>query len=161
MYNLTELLSADFTGDGGDEPLNALRWKVAARCTGNERTSAEVFSWVRGLHANDRRQALKALHYLVRLAQAGHPLADMLDKKRLHETHRFHCAASGKEEKVWRYRDGDIRILFYYGRDRLVLLTNLVPKRSDKLSQAELNRAEQAVHEYLMASQDKTIRWLS
>lgn len=161
MYHLTELQSADFGVDPGAGPLNPSRWKVVTRCLGASRASAEAFTWVKSLGAADQRQALKALLYFVRVAQAGTPLAETLDKKRVHEAHQFFSQASGKQEKVWRYRDGDIRLLFYYGRDRLVLLTNALPKRTDKFSQAELNQAERAVDEFLVASQDKAIRWLS
>ena len=67
---------------------------------------------------------------------------------------------SERKEKVWRFRSGDIRVLFYYGRDRLVLLTNVSPKRTDKYTRADLNQAEAAVREYLLALTGKGITWL-
>ena len=160
MYYLTEIKSADLLGDEEEAPLNPLRWKVAARCSAGNRASAEVLAWLVAMEGNDRRQALKGLVYLTRVAQAGEPLGSMLDKKRLHEAHVFHCDVSGKKEKVWRFRSGDIRVLFYYGRDRLVLLSNVSPKRTDKYTQADLNQAEAAVRAYLLALDGKGITWL-
>ncbi len=161
MYYLTEIKSADFLGDEEEAPLNPRRWKVAARCTTGKRASAQVLAWLTAMEGNDRRQALKGLVYLIKVAQAGEPLGSMLDKKRLHEAHEFYCDVSGKKEKVWRFRSGDIRVLFYYGRDRLVLLSNVSPKRTDKYTQADLNQAEAAVSEYLKALKGKGgVTWL-
>lgn len=160
MYYLTEIKPADLLGDEDELPLNSQRWKVAARCASGNRASAEVLTWLAAMEGNDQRQALKGLVYLIKLAQAGEPLSSMLDKKRLHEAHAFHCDVSGKKEKIWRYRSGDIRVLFYYGRDRLVLLSNVSPKRTDKYTQADLNQAEAAVREYLLALNGRGITWL-
>ena len=160
MYFLTEIKQTDFSGDAQAGPLNPRRWKVAARCEVADRATAGVLAWIDAMEGNDRRQALNGLLYLIKLAQAGEPLGSMLDKKRLHEAHEFHCDVSGKKEKVWRFRSGDIRVLFYYGRDRLVLLTNVSPKRTDKYTRADLNQAEAAVREYLLALTGKGITWL-
>lgn len=160
MYYLTEIKSADFQVGEEEAPLNPLRWKVAARCASGNRASAEVLAWLVAMEGNDRRQALKGLVYLIKVAQAGEPLGSMLDKKKLHEAHSFHCDVSGKKEKVWRFRSGDIRVLFYYGRDRLVLLSNVSPKRTDKYTQADLNQAEAAVRAYLLALDGRGITWV-
>jgi mRNA-degrading endonuclease RelE of RelBE toxin-antitoxin system len=160
MYFLAEIKSTDLLGDVEEASLNPSRWKVAARCLAPKRTSAEVLAWLVAMEKNDQRQALKGLVYLIRLAQAGEPLHNMLDKKRLHEAHEFHCDVSGKKEKIWRFRSGDLRVLFYYGRDRLVLLTNVSPKRTDKYTKADLNQAEAAVREYLRALTGHGITWL-
>lgn len=160
MYYLTEIKPADFLGDEEETPLNPLRWKVAARCTAGRRDSAEVRAWLGAMEGNDRRQALKGLVFLTKVAQAGEPLGAMLDKKKLHEAHAFYCEVSGKKEKVWRFRSGDIRVLFYYGRDRLLLLSNVSPKRTDKYTQADLNQAEAAVREYLLALSGHGVTWL-
>ena len=62
---------------------------------------------------------------------------------------------------MWRYRHGDIRILFYYAADKVVLLTHTLPKRKDELSAKDINLARQAVVDFLTASQSKAgIRWI-
>lgn len=112
---------------------------------------------IQALKANDRAPAFKSLAYFVQIAQNGPPLTQHLDKKQVHEAHEFASPISGKTEKVWRYRRGDIRILFYYADDSVLLLTDLLAKRADKLEQAVLNRAEQAVNEYLSAAKSNKV----
>lgn len=75
----------------------------------------------------------------------------------MHEVHEFDSSVSGKREKIWRYRRGAIRILFYYGTDRVLLLADIVAKRSDKFETAVLNKAEQAINEYLGAVAAKQV----
>lgn len=132
-------------------PLGAKRCKVSAHCATKHRDSALVWEQIGALKRNDRIPAFKSLAYFVQIAQNGPPLTQHLDKKQVHEAHEFVSPVSGKAEKVWRYRRGDIRILFYYGNDSVLLLADVVAKRSDRLEPAVLNRAELAVDEYLSA----------
>ena len=115
--------------------------------------------WVQitALGKNDRIPALKSLAYFAQIAQNGPPLTQHLDKKQVHEAHEFVSAISSKTEKVWRYRRGAIRILFYYGNDRILLLVDLLAKRSDKLEPAVLKQAELAVDAYLSATKANAV----
>lgn len=156
MYFLTELSSNDFLLDSKESALSpallaAKRCRVSSPCVTKDRDTAVVWAHIQALGANDRPAGLKSLAYFVQIAQNGPPLTQHLDKKQVHEAHEFVSAVSGKAEKVWRYRRGDIRILFYYADDRVLLVTDLLAKRSDKLEPAVLNRAEQAVNAYLSA----------
>lgn len=156
MYFITELSPDDFRPDSGEPalasaPLGGKRCKVSSRCETKHRDKALVWSQIQALEANDRAPAFKSLAYFVQVAQNGPPLTQHLDKKQVHEVHEFDSPVSGKKEKIWRYRRGDIRILFYYGNDRVLLLTDVVAKRSDKFEPAVLNKAAQAVNEYLSA----------
>ncbi|GGB06375.1 hypothetical protein GCM10011496_29080 [Polaromonas eurypsychrophila] len=130
---------------------------MSSRCATKDRDSALVWEQIQALKGNDQEPAFKSLAYFVQIAQNGPPLTQHLDKKQVHEAHEFVSPASGKTEKVWRYRRGDIRILFYYGHDGILLLADLVAKRSDKLEKAVLNRAEQAVNEYLSAAKSNQV----
>lgn len=130
---------------------------MSSQCATRDRDSALVWEQIQALKVNDREPAFKSLAYFVQIAQNGPPLTQHLDKKQVHEAHEFASPVSGKTEKVWRYRRGDIRILFYYGHDGVLLLADLVAKRSDKLEKAVLNRAEQAVNEYLSATQSNQV----
>lgn len=162
MYFLTELNPDDFLLDSPESAsapalLGARRCKVSSRCSSKDRDSALVWGQIQALKANDRAPAFKSLAYFVQIAQNGPPLTQHLDKKQVHEAHEFASPISGKTEKVWRYRRGDIRILFYYADDSVLLLTDLLAKRADKLEQAVLNRAEQAVNEYLSAAKSNKV----
>lgn len=156
MYFLTELSPDDFLPDSGGSALasahlGAKRCKVSARCATRDRDSALVWEQIGALKGNDRSHAFKSLAYFVQIAQNGPPLTQHLDKKQVHEAHEFVSPVSGKTEKVWRYRRGAIRILFYYGNDSVLLLADVVAKRSDRLEPAVSNRAELAVDAYLSA----------
>lgn len=162
MYFITELTPDDFQLDSGESalasaPVGEKRWKVSSRCETKHRDKALVWNHIQALDANDRAPAFKSLAYFVQVAQNGPPLTQHLDKKQVHEVHEFDSSVSGKREKIWRYRRGAIRILFYYGTDRVLLLADIVAKRSDKFETAVLNKAEQAINEYLGAVAAKQV----
>ena len=162
MYFLTELKPDDFLLDSEKSAstpalLAAKRCKVSSRCVTKDRDSAGVWTQIASLGANDKIPAVKSLAYFAQIAQNGPPLTQHLDKKQVHEVHEFVNAIFSKTEKVWRYRRGAIRILFYYGNDRVLLLVDLLTKRSDKLEPAVLKQAELAVDAYLSATKANAV----
>lgn len=164
VYYLTEIRPEDFTGDGDGAaaPLSPHRFKVSSACAQNDAGTASVLAEITALGSKlDRNKAMLGLEYLVKVAQSGPPFTKSLDKKALHETHSFHSAVSGQDEKIWRYRRGDIRILFYYADDKIVLLCGTLSKRKDQLSEAETNAAEQAVDRYLTARRNGRVTWVT
>ena len=114
------------------------------------------------MEMNDQRQALLGLKKMVKLAQLGKPFNQLTDKKTVHEAFDpFYCELTKRSETVWRFRHGDIRILFYYAVDKVVLLTHTLPKRTDKLSLKDINQAKQAVIEFLTASRSAAgLQWI-
>lgn len=164
VYYLTEIRPEDFTGDGDGAamPLNQNRFKVSSACASDDASTADVQAQIRALGSKqDQHKAIFGLVHLVKVAQSGPPFTKSFDEKALHETHSFHSAVSGQKEKIWRYRRGDIRILFYYADDKIVLLCGTLSKRKDKLSNAEVQAAEQAVDCYLSASQQGLVAWVT
>lgn len=164
VYYLTEIRPEDFTGDGDGAaaPLSPNRFKVSSACAQNDASTADVLVQIKALGSKpDQYKAMLGLVHLVKVAQSGPPFNKSFDKKALHETHSFHSAVSGQDEKIWRYRRGDIRILFYYADDKIVLLCGTLSKRKDQLSQAEKNTAEQAVDRYLSARQNNRVTWVA
>ena len=161
MYFLTEIRVSDF-GDAGAVPAQG-RFKVVSPCAdAKHRESAKVFEAVKDLQGNDQRQALLGLKMLLKLAQLGKPFNQLADKKTVHEAFEsFYCGVTKKNETVWRYRHGDIRILFYYAADKVVLLAHTLPKRTDKLSAKDTNQAKQAVVDFLTASRSAAgLQWI-
>ena len=160
VYVVTEINVNDF------EPGAASaqgRFKVVSPCSdAKRRESAKVFETLEGMQVNDQRQALLGLKMLLKLAQQGKPFNQLVDKKTVHEAFdSFYCALTKKKETVWRYRHSDIRILFYYAADKVVLLTHTLPKRTDKLSAKDINQAKQAVIDFLTASRSATgLQWV-
>ena len=160
MYYLTEIRVDDF--EQGVLPAQG-RFKVVSPCSDpKQRKSAAVFDVVQGMEKSDQRQALAGLKFLLKLAQLGKPFGQLLDKKTVHEAFEpFYCELTKRNETVWRYRHGDIRILFYYAVDKVVLLAHTLPKRTDKLSTKEKNIAKKAVLDFLEASRSEAgIQWV-
>jgi mRNA-degrading endonuclease RelE of RelBE toxin-antitoxin system len=159
-YVLTEIKVSDF--DAGVVSAQG-RFTVVSPCSdAMSRASAKVFEAVKGMNGNDQRQALLGLKMLLKLAQLGKPFNQLVDKKTVHEAFDpFYCDLTKKNETVWRYRHGDIRILFYYAADKVVLLTHTLPKRTDRLSTKDINQAKQAVVDFLTASRSAAgLQWI-
>lgn len=159
-YVLTEIKVSDF--DACSESVRG-RFKVVSSCSdAKNRASAQVFETVMGMQGNDQRQALLSLKMFLKLAQLGKPFNELADKKAVHEAFDpFYCGVTKKNETVWRYRHGDIRILFYYAADKVVLLAHTLPKRTDRLSTKDINQAKQAVVDFLTASRSAAgLQWI-
>ena len=160
MYVLTEIKLSDF--EAGARSAQE-RYKVVSPCTDpDSRESATVFGAISGMDGNDRKQAFAGLKMLVKLAQIGVPFNQLSDEKTVHEAFpSFYCAVTKRNETVWRYRHSDIRILFYYAADKVVLLTHTLTKRTDKLSAKDINQAKQAVVDFLTASRTAAgLQWI-
>lgn len=160
MYVLTEIKVSDFVAGAVSAQE---RFKVVSPCSdAANRASAKVFETVKGMQVNDQRQALLGLKMLLKLAQLGKPFNLLVEKKTVHEAFPpFYCDVTKKDETVWRYRHGDIRILFYYAVDKVVLLAHTLPKRTDELSTKDINQAKQAVIDFLTASRSAAgLQWI-
>jgi mRNA-degrading endonuclease RelE of RelBE toxin-antitoxin system len=139
------------------------RFRPVSFCSdGERRESAVIFETLQALTANDQKAAVLGLRHFVKLAQMGKPFDQLADKKTVHEAFApFFCEVTQKNETVWRYRHGDIRILFYYAGGKLVLLADALAKRADKLSAKEKNKAKLAVKKFLEASRSEGgIQWV-
>lgn len=161
-YFLTEIRLDDFPDNEGVS-LAEGRFRPVSSCSdGERRESAVIFEALQALKANDQKAAIKGLRHFVKLAQLGKPFDQLVDKKTVHEAFEpFFCDVTQKEETVWRYRHGVIRILFYYAGGKVVLLADALAKRSDKLSEKEKNKARQAVVDFLKASQSgDALQWI-
>lgn len=159
-YVLTEIKLSDF--EAGMVSAQG-RFKLVSACSdANRRESAVVFEAVQGMQGNDQRQAVQGLKMLLKLAQLGKPFNQLADAKTVHEAFDpFFCDVTKKNETVWRYRHGDIRILFYYAVDKVVLLAHTLPKRTDKLSAKDIKLAKQAVVDFLTASRSAAgLQWI-
>lgn len=152
MYVLTEIRVDDF--EAGAVSAQG-RFKLVSPCAKpDSRQSAVVLKTISAMKsAADQRQALVGLKHLLKVAQLGKPFNLLLDKDAVHEAFpAFFCDITKRDETVWRYRRGDIRILFYYAADEVVLLAHTLPKRTDRLSAKDMEQAKQAVNDFLMAN---------
>jgi hypothetical protein len=161
-FYLTEIRPEDFSDEGSVRvAANPKRFKVSSACPTGNANDAEIWSCIQALSsALDQKTALQGLLYFVKVAQSGPPFTASFDKKTMHETHEYISAVTGRLEKIWRYRRGDIRLLFVYAEDRVVLLCDALAKRKDQLSQAEKLAAERAVDAFLRAQQNHSLTWV-
>lgn len=161
LYVLTEIRVDDF--EPGAVPAQG-RFKLVSPCAkAQDRRSATVLTAISTLKsATDQRQALAGLKHLLKVAQLGKPFNLLLDKDAVHEAFpAFFCDITQRHETVWRYRRGDIRILFYYAADKVVLLTHTLPKRTDKLSAKDMELTKQAVNDFLTATRTPSgVQWI-
>lgn len=161
VYVLTEIRVDDF--EAGAVPAQG-RFKLVSPCAEpDNRRSASVLKTISAMKsAADQRQALAGLKHLLKVAQLGKPFNLLLDKDAVHEAFpAFFCDITKRDETVWRYRRGDIRILFYYAADKVVLLTHTLPKRTDKLSAKDMEQAKQAVTDFLTATRTPSgLHWI-
>jgi hypothetical protein len=103
----------------------------------------------------DRKAALQALKKLIEVAASGLPMTHFYDKKQCHEIHSFQY--DGKTRRIWRIRQGIIRLPFYYGAGRLLFLPTVLVKRRDKLTRGEALELETHIKEYIQAEEANSL----
>lgn len=163
MYFVTEIDLGDFATSSEDAPhLPVGRYKSISRCPGPlRREDADIVKSILKLEPNERLLAVKAIKHFISLARFGKPLIQLVDEKKVHEAFKpFYCQASQKKETVWRYRRGDVRILFFYADGKIIFLTDIVIKRKDQLSTSEQKSAIRCVEDYLNAELSNSIKWI-
>lgn len=139
--------------------LSATRWVLVSRCESDTSESCVLFEQMKSLgrsNTRDFKSAMAALEKLVKVAKLGQPLESFYDKKQSHELHIFEY--KGKKHVIWRIRNGDIRLTFYYGHERIIFLPGLIQKRTDKLTPAEKLGLESEVVAYLEAVEAQELK---
>lgn len=125
-------------------------WLVFAPCERADYRDCLLFSQIGALRStSDQKSAILALKKLIQVAALGQPFTVHYDSKQCHELHEF--TYKGKVRVVWRIRQGDIRLPFYYGQGKLIFLAGALSKRKDKLSKNEKSSLEQEVKRYIDA----------
>lgn len=134
----------------GDKP-----WELYARCDKKDAETCALFQQIASMVLKDRKAAISALDKLVRVAASGQPITNFYDKKQCHDIHTFNY--QGKIRTVWRIWKGDVvRVTFYYGEGRAILLTHAFAKYEDKLTKAQKAMLEAEVIAYIDAVNAKS-----
>lgn len=139
------------------EPVPGVKpWELYARCDARDSETCELFRQVSSLVQKDRKAAMAALYKLVQVAASGLPITNFYDKKQCHDIHTFNY--QGKERTIWRIWKGDVvRVTFYYGEGRSILLTHAFAKYEDKLTKSQKAMLESEVIAYIDAANAKTL----
>lgn len=133
------------------EPVpGAKPWELYARCDEKDAETCVLFQQIANMVLKDRKAAVSALDKLVQVAASGQPITNFYDKKQCHDIHTF--SYQGKDRTVWRIWKGDVvRVTFYYGEGRAILLTHAFAKYEDKLTKAQKVMLEAEVITYIDA----------
>ncbi|GLR64391.1 hypothetical protein [Marinospirillum insulare] len=134
-------------------------WSLQARCVENDVNTCSFLLQVVALSKKNQRDSkdlLLALEKLFEVAKTGQPVANFYDVKQCHVAHEF--KVEGVVQKIWRIRKNAIRIYFYYCEGKIIYLTTVLAKRSDKLKAGELKQLEEEVEIYLKAKASQQIK---
>lgn len=149
MIHLRRFRLAEFikpTENAATYPEAPGAYKVCGICQSDDPATAELLQRIAALGKAEGNCFRNGMRKLLKIANSGSPLKVHYDEKQCHETHQF--AYKGDTHTIWRIRNNDLRILFYYGSDRTILLLDTFPKRADKLTEAQKLSAENAVKHY-------------
>lgn len=121
--------------------------KVCGICATDDEDTAELLQRIKALGKTEGTCFRNGMRKLLKIANSGEPLTVHYDEKQCHKTHSF--TYNGLTHDIWRIRNNDLRILFFYGNDRVILLLDTFPKHADRLTKAQKLNAEDAVKRYL------------
>lgn len=135
----------------GDHPISEAldAWKVYVVCRSVNAHDSSVLEALDNWRGTDRASLASGLRNLVKKAALGGLLEEQFNRKQCHHMHEF--KRNGKTCKVWRVRQNDVRLLFYYGADRRLVIVEALIKREDKWEDGERRRAQVFVENYLDA----------
>ena len=111
-------------------------WKVYLLCQTSDVRSCYIFIDRVHLQAKDLGKFKTMLSQLGKHCESGIPLSTYYDEKSCHPAFSF--THNGKEEKVWRIRQGNLRLYFIYlPPEKRIVLLHIWVKNTDKISNAE------------------------
>ncbi len=115
-------------------------WKIF-KCFSSERPDSNFHEDVKKLLPMELKKAQNLFIQLGLRCQSGQDLSFFYDKKALHDVLEFtYTDLSGATviDKVWRIRQGDVRLYFiYFPPGKRLVLLNIWVKRQDKLSSSQ------------------------
>lgn len=127
-----------------------------ARCDEGDSDTCHLLQQIVDMEHRDQKDALSALLKLILAASSGKPLKNFYDAKKCHNCHTF--THDGKDHTIWRVWKGKaVRVTFYYGEDRFILLTSAFVKREDKLTIKQKLDLESEVKSYLEALKNQQL----
>lgn len=126
-----------------------LSWKVF-KCFSNSYPESNFHDDIKNLPASEKSKAKTLFWTLGQKCESGAPLRDMYNGSLLHDACNYSYTNNKGEhviDKIWRIRQGDLRLYFIYLSDKRIALLNLWEKRQDKLSVSEENKLQKLATE--------------
>lgn len=119
-----------------EPPNNPGSWKVFTVCADASKSSCTTRSDIALIKDEaDLIHARAVYQNLQKRAAIGKPLKDQYDEKKCHEALSF--LHNGHDHKIFRLRQGAIRVYFLYLNEKRIILIKTWAKRKDKLSEGE------------------------
>ena len=111
-------------------------WRIYLLCSSANLGDCYIYNDANSLQSAYKSQYKNMMKVLAQNCESGKPLSVFYDKKKCHPISTVNI--EGVEEKIWRIRQGDLRLCFVYlpPEKRIIILTLLV-KKSDKLKPSE------------------------
>ena len=111
-------------------------WKVYLLCETNDVRSCYIFIDRTNLQVKDLSKFKTMFRQLGKHCESGMPLTNYYDENDCH--YPFTFKYKGKEEKVWRIRQGNLRLYFVYlPPEKRIILLHVWVKHTDDLSKSE------------------------
>ena len=155
-FSLRRITHKDFDPDAQDPVQAPNAWKVYQRW--DQSGGGFLEQQLREMQRPDQKAVLRGLRKLLNVVAQGQPIENFYDGKQCHETHKFNYG--GKIRTIWRIRNSDIRLCFYYGQERVILLTHIFPKHTDKLSDSQKAELEKTVKSYIDAEDKQSLKFI-
>lgn len=142
--------------DDDAPPLPAEAWRLFTPCGDAEGGDCPLLDEAGRLGPNLEKQFDTLLTLIRKLAATGRAWRELIrDEKELHDLGVVSVTLpSGKvtDERIWQFRQGQVRLLWCYGGgNKVLLLTHLAVKKSQKTPQADIDAAGRAMQDYFHA----------
>ena len=113
-----------------------LSFKFSVCALGESQTDCELRSFFSGLESNLKKDGRRMLQLLNRVAQRG------TEDLNLDICHKI-------EEKIYQFRQGKIRVLWFYDENKIIICTNGFVKQKQRTPKNEKDRAKSMMKRYL------------
>jgi mRNA-degrading endonuclease RelE of RelBE toxin-antitoxin system len=137
------LVPLEFSGHPKEVKLfkvTPLSWKIF-KCFSDTTPKTNLHQDIKDLPANERSKAKNLFYTMGQKCESGQSLELLYHGDLLHDACDFTYTNQAGEhvvDKVWRIRQGDLRLYFiYYPPGKRIVLLHLWEKREDKLSSSE------------------------
>jgi phage-related protein len=144
-------------------PLPVDAWRLFTPCGDAEGEDCPLLDQAGGLGDNLERQFDTLLAMIRKLAATGKNWKELIrDEKALHDLGTVRIALpTGQvvDERIWQFKQGQVRLLWCYGGGKKVLLlTHLAVKKSQKTPKADIEAARRAMQDYVSAREGGQLR---
>lgn len=135
---------------------NAKTWRLYFIGQSDSPEKSLIFNGIKGMERKDKISAFAGLIKLLKHSADGRS-PEVAYPTKCHEA--FNFKYDGKLHKVWRIRDQEVRIYFYYCSEKIILLPHIGEKREDKLTKGQQGFIEKQIKLYIDAKSSGKVHY--